>query len=223
MDHRGNGRSSRPPVEECTPEAMADDLEALRQLLGLPPLDVLGLSFGGIVATQFALRHPQGLRRLILAVTLTSASFLDEARRNAELRGTATQIEAAETLLAGAFRDVDHMKAGLTALAPLYYCRFDPSYEAGGSATIRNVELMNWFFGAYAPGLDVRSRLRDIRAPTLVLTGRHDWIAPPSQSEPLVREIPDVRQVLFEDGGHNLQREHAGRFVRLVSEFVSRA
>src|SRR5512134_2880697 len=54
VDHRGNGRSGRPPLEECTLEAMADDLEALRRLLGLGPLIVLGVSFGGMVALTYA-------------------------------------------------------------------------------------------------------------------------------------------------------------------------
>jgi proline iminopeptidase len=220
VDHRGNGRSSWPPAEACTPEAMADDLEALRQLLGLPPLDVLGISFGGVVALQYALRHPAGLRRLVLAVTLTSGSFLAEARENAERRGTPEQIAAADALLSGTFRDVEHQKSGLATLAPLYYHRFDEAYETDAGRTIRNVDVMNWFFGSYAPGYDVRDRLGDIRAPTLVLTGRHDWIAPPSQSEPLVDRIPDVRQVLFEEGGHALQREHNQRFLSVVGDFL---
>src|SRR5258706_14322281 len=50
LDHRGNGRSSRPPVAACTLDAMADDVETVRRVLGLGAVTVLGVSFGGMVA-----------------------------------------------------------------------------------------------------------------------------------------------------------------------------
>src|SRR3954468_21028877 len=105
VDHRGNGRSSRPPLETCTIDAMADDIEALRQHLGLEKIIPLGVSFGGMVALTYALKYPQSVAGLIAGVTAASHEFRASAMCAARQRGTPEQIAAAEALLAGRFAD----------------------------------------------------------------------------------------------------------------------
>lgn len=218
LDHRGHGRSSRPPPAACTLEAMADDVEGLRRHLGLADVTVLGVSFGGMVALTHALRHPGGAARLILCATAPSREFVDEARRLARERATPEQLAEVEHVLAGTFRDDAHFREGFARIAPLYQRREAPA--SGPDRTIVNAAMLNWFFATGVQAYDVRPRLREITAPTLVLTGRHDWICPPSQSAVLLRELPDVRQVMLEASGHRLQREENELFVRVVREFV---
>lgn len=219
VDHRGNGRSSRPPLHECTLEAMADDLEALVRLLGLADVTVLGHSFGGMVALTWALRHRASTRRLILCATAPSRDFVDEARRLATGRATPGQMVEVANVLNGTLCDEAHLRQAFSVLAPLYQRRFDPA-QAGPDRTVLNVEMLNWFFSVGVKDYDVRDRLGEIAVPVLVLTGRHDWICPPSQSEALVRGLPDVRQVVFEESGHRLMREEHRRFLDCVSEFA---
>lgn len=58
LDHRGNGRSERTDTSSYTIEQMADDVEGLRNYLGMDKVIVHGHSFGGMVAQVYALRHP---------------------------------------------------------------------------------------------------------------------------------------------------------------------
>jgi proline iminopeptidase len=220
VDHRGNGRSGRPPLEECTLEAMADDLEALRRLLGLGPLIVLGVSFGGMVALTYALRHPAGLARLIACVTAASGDFVADARRLARARATPRQMEVVEHMLDGTFRDEAHFREGFAAVASLYEHRPDPARDAAALPSVLNVAMLNWFFATEVKRYDLRPRLGEVRAPTLVLTGRHDWICAPAHSDTLVRGIPGARQVMFEESGHRVIKEENERFVRVVTEFI---
>jgi len=83
--------------------------------------------------------------------------------------------------------------------------------------------MLNWFFSTEVKRYDLRPRLGEVRAPTLVLTGRHDWICAPAHSDTLVRGIPDARQVMFEESGHRVIKEENERFVRVVTEFIHEA
>ena len=65
-DHRGNGRSTGAPVESMNFENLTADADALRQALGFEKWAVLGHSFGGNVALEYALRYPQRLSHLLL-------------------------------------------------------------------------------------------------------------------------------------------------------------
>ena len=76
-DHRGNGRSGRPPSETITFEQLCAD--ALREQLGFEEVAVLGYSFRGFVALEYALRYPERISHLIL---LDTAPTLDYGKRS---------------------------------------------------------------------------------------------------------------------------------------------
>ena len=69
VDHRGCGRSARGNPADYTLDHNIDDLDALREHLGLDRINVLGSSYGGMVAIGYALRYPNRLANLILVWT----------------------------------------------------------------------------------------------------------------------------------------------------------
>jgi proline iminopeptidase len=78
FDHRGQGRSARGPRDTYTLENNVEDMEALRQYLGLEKIVVIGQSYGGMVALTYAARYPQNLSHLIAVVT--APNYLPDAR-----------------------------------------------------------------------------------------------------------------------------------------------
>ena len=68
--------------------------------------------------------------------------------------------------------------------------------------------------------MDLRPRLKDIRVPTLVIVGRHDFITNVAMAEEMVKRIPNARLEIFEDSGHFALVEEPDHFHRVVQEFV---
>ena len=79
FDHRGQGRSARGAKETYTLDNNVEDMEALRQYLGLDKIVVLGSSYGGMVALSYAVRYPQNVSHLIVIATVADSRFLTRA------------------------------------------------------------------------------------------------------------------------------------------------
>lgn len=192
-DQRGLGQSAVP----AGPYTMADygeDAAALVESLGWGPLPVIGVSFGGMVAQELALRHPELVRALVLCCTssggaggasypLQELADLSEEERNirhlelADLRRTpewrAANPERWERLM-------EMARAG----------RRDDRDEIGAELQL-----------AARAGHDTWARLPELAMPVLIAGGRHDGIAPVSNLEALAERIPGAELELF-DGGH---------------------
>jgi 3-oxoadipate enol-lactonase len=191
-DQRGLGRSEVPPA----PYSMADygdDAAALLDALEWPDCLVLGVSFGGMVAQELALRHPEKVRRLVLACTSAGSSggasypLQDLAGLDPDVR-VARQMELLDTRWDEKWRSTHRDQ--VTFIAE----RMDLG-RAGDVAEGLANQL------AARAQHDTAERLGALSCPTFVCGGRFDGIAPPSNSEFLARAIPDARLSLY-DGGH---------------------
>lgn len=220
VDHRNSGRSGRMAVESCTIEQMADDVEALRQYLGLGKVHVMGNSFGGMWALTYALRHPASLEKLILITTSPSYGFYEAAKAEVTRKGTPEQIAAVPKLFEGEIDNDEALGPWWELMNPLYYHRWDEKYAEGKERARPNAELMAHMWRNVMPSYDVRDRLAEISAPTLVLGGRHDWVTPYPESELIAAGIPGSKLVIFEESGHLPFIEEQDRFMSVVREFV---
>jgi proline iminopeptidase len=221
VDHRGNGRSSRPPVETRTLANMADDLEALRKTLDLGRIVLFGMSFGGMLALTYAVKYPDSVAALIPCATTASNEALERGLSRLHDVASPEQREALARLRTGTVQSGQDLERVFTALAPFY--EYDPERTPpGGFKPIADIDTLNWFFAHDRHSYDVRPRLCEITVPTLVLTGRHDKIAPPDASDEIVRGIEGAEQVIFEESGHRLMREENAKFLRTVQGFIRR-
>jgi proline iminopeptidase len=219
VDHRGNGRSSRPPVETRTLANMADDLEALRKALGLGRIVVFGMSFGGMLALTYAAAYPDSIAGLIPCATAASNEALDRALDGMHELSSPEQREALARLRNGTVQSPADLDRVFGALARFY--EYDPAKTPpGGFKPIADIDMLNWFFARDRQSYDVRAKLTNITAPTLVLTGLHDKIAPPYASEEILKGIQHAHQEIFEQSGHRLMREENAKFLRAVRNFI---
>jgi proline iminopeptidase len=219
-DHRGNGRSGRPPSETITFEQLCSDADALREHLGFGEVAVLGYSFGGFVALEYALRYPEHLSHLILLDTAPTLDYAEEIEGNARCKG-ATQ-EQLEALDASAEDEAEFWRLW-KIIEPLYFRTFDADLaERVMGKTLISVEAAE-AGDAIVEDWDLTPRLGEISAPTLIVVGRDDFICPPSQARILHEGIPNSELAVFERSGHFPHVEEPEAFFEAVRGWLRRS
>ena len=223
FDQRGQGRSGRGNPEKYMLDENVEDLEALRRYLGLGPIVSIGTSYGGMVAMAHAARHPDSVSHLILVVTAAHAGHIERAKAIVAERGTAEQIAMCDEVFSGRINTQEKLRHYFEVMGPLYARRDDPALSKFGlERAILSPEALNRAIGpgGFQRTLDLRPELGAITAPTLILAGRHDWIAAPEFSEEIHRHIPGSDLRIFEESAHSIGGDEPQRFLDVVAGFV---
>jgi proline iminopeptidase len=224
FDHRGQGRSARGNSEKYTLHENVEDMEALRQYLGIGPIVSIGTSYGGMVAMAHAARYPEAVAHLILVATAAHAGFISRARELVTQCGTAEQVAQYEDLFAGHLDTPEKLRRYFAVMGQLYSFKYDAALaNASLDRGILSPEALNQ---AYAPGgcmrnFDLRPELHLITAPTLILAGRHDWICPPEFSEAIHAHIPGSDLRIFEESSHFIRADEPQKFLDVVAARLS--
>lgn len=226
-DHRCNGRSVGAPIGSMTFKNLTADAEALRHRLGFTRWAVLGHSFGGYVALEYALRYPDAVSHLILLDTGGDSRWPREhAPRVLAQRGYSPEkVELARRFFNGEISPREMVPA-LLRLGGAYFHR--PSMLR----TARDLLRGEWrtkirpealiFAGRHLlDGWTVMDRLGEITAPTLVMAGRDDFQFPPEHQEELAERIPNAKMRIIERAGHNPHSEQTEEVLRAVRSFVT--
>jgi proline iminopeptidase len=224
FDHRGQGRSAKGDPATYTLDENVEDMEALRQHLGLGPIVSIGTSYGGMVAMAHAARYPRSVSHLVLVVTAAHAGFNARARQLVAERGTAEQKEVAAQLWAGALDTPEKLRRYYDVMGPLYSRSHDPvAAKAGRDRGILSPEALNRAFapGGFLQHYDLRPELARIVAPTLILAGRHDWICPPEFSEEIHRLVPGSDLRIFEESSHSIRADEPRKMIDAIAGFVA--
>ena len=207
-DQRGLGQTSK-PGDEYSMADYADDAAALIHSMGWASCHVLGTSFGGMVALNLAVRHPEVVDRLVLCCTSPggdSPSYpLHELAAMEPDEAFATRMRLTDRRWDP---DADAPIPGLGA----YYAQM----VAASTAVPDSDQLVGLRRQLAArAGHDVVSDLSSIAQPTLVCAGRYDGIAPVENSELLAERIPDATLQVFE-GGHLFMIQDRSAFPAII-------
>ncbi len=220
-DQRGNGESDG--GEPYSHEQFVADVEALRQALGLGKIVLLGGSYGGYIALEYALRHQENLHALVLRDTAANNRYRDTSMDRALASGFPMDEGRLERLFAGQVRSDDDFRESFKMIQPLYNVARDPEAEAARLEQIPfRFETHNWAFSRNQADFDITEKLRTVRTPTLVTVGRHDWITPLEASEELASVLPGSELIIFEHSGHSPQLEETDRYLAIVRDFLTR-
>lgn len=214
FDPRGISRSKTEPDEQVSIGEIADDIAGLLDKIGAKRAHVLGISFGGFVAQDFALRFPERLDRLVLA----STSF-----------GGPNHVAPTMPVLA-AFASTDGLNTA-DRIRKYITVAFSPDFvETSGETVDRFCKLREENFvprDVYmqqlqsALSFDVEKQLAAITAKVLVLTGDNDVVVPSQNSRNLANAIPNSRLAIIPGAGHMAFVEKADEFNRIVMDFLN--
>jgi proline iminopeptidase len=174
-----------------------------------------------MLALTYATTYPDSIAGLIPCATAASNESLNKALDGMHALSSPEQREALKRLRDGTVESPADLDRVFGALARFY--EYDPAKTPpGGFRPIADIDMLNFFFARDRLTYDVRPKLGKVTAPTLVLTGRHDKIAPPAASDEILKSIPHAQQEMFEQSGHRLMREENDKFLRTVRAFLGR-
>jgi 3-oxoadipate enol-lactonase len=213
VDLRGHGETPATAAADApaTMEAMAEDVAALLDELGIERVVLGGLSMGGYVALAFYRLFPERVRALILADTRPHADT-DEARLGREETATRALREGMNTIA--------------DAMLPKLLASATHAAEPQIVRRVRDMILQTDPQGAAAAlrGMAVRrdqtKLLREIKCPVLIIVGSLDAITPPADAELMHREISGSRFEVIAGAGHVSNLERPAEFNRALEKFL---
>jgi pimeloyl-ACP methyl ester carboxylesterase len=227
-DHRCNGRSTGADVKTMTWENLTADADALREKLGFNKWAVLGHSFGGNVALEYALRYPKNLSHLIL---VNSGADYRWVRENAPdllaQRGfSKDKVDLARRFLNGHIEPNEMfpslMKLG-TAYSPYLSPKQIPHMIMMGLLSKLQPAAMIFGETQLLKDWTLMDKLHKIDVPTLLMAGREDFIYPPAHQKELADLIPNSRLELIDRAGHNPHDEQPEILRQIIRDFLADA
>lgn len=212
FDHRGTGRSDRVEAGFSIAD-LADDAAGVLDALGLESAHVLGISMGGMVAQELALRHPAKVRSLVLGCTYAGGegAALTSPEVGQRLFGAMQSGDRALALRTGYEVNVSSAFAADEANWPAFE-RMATTLPVAVPVIMLQVQAIG--------GHDTSGRLADIAAPTLVVHGDEDQMLPVSNGRRIAEVVPGARLEVLEGVGHMFWWEQPERSAALIAEFA---
>ncbi|NIR50159.1 alpha/beta fold hydrolase, partial [candidate division KSB1 bacterium] len=209
-DNRGAGKSDKPEGPYSI-GMLADDLAALMQALNIPKAHILGVSMGGFVAQDFALRYPDKVEKLVLVST--SAGGPDHVPMSQETLSVFFLNE-------GSPRDIMRKKLAL-AYSDSFMARED--VERLIDLRLKNPQPQHAFMAQVAAGttFDLSEEVKNIQAPTLIAAASDDLLVPVENAHNLAKNIPNSQLKIYEGLGHQFFVEIPDRFNQDVIDFLT--
>jgi proline iminopeptidase len=240
IDERGSGKSEKlADPSGYTVENMVEDVEAVRVALGLGRINLLGHSYGGVLAQAYALKYQQNLNHLILCSTFSSTKALNEIfvrmkeKMPAELRDRIDKMEAEGLYGHGQPYEQnrytnDYMIAawGEGYFPYLYQNNPDPNYDPIQNG-VMSWDLYREMWGSHGEfvvdgnlvSVEYTDRLATIHVPTLITVGDHDE-CDPSLEEAIHEKIAGSKLVILPKSGHMTFVDQPKLFIENVDGFL---
>ena len=216
LDLRGNGRSDRGAPSAWNLNQWADDIVVFCEALGIHQPIVLGQSFGGFVAINYAIRHPHHANKLILSST--SARFsLQRKVAGFKRRGGAQAAAAAEQYWG---QDGARFKSLYDRVCrPLYH-----TTPLAGSRppTLHYADVLHHFNNGEYRSYDLRQQMAKIPCPTLIIVGSEDPNTPVEDAEEMAASLTEaaVTYVRLVGAGHGSWHDRPDAFFQAMRSFI---
>lgn len=243
IDERDSGRSEKlEDAGQYTVENMVEDVEAVRQALGLGKMNLLGHSYGGVLAQAYALKYQKNLSHLILGSTFHSTAAMNEVLAREKQAMPSPEREKLDALeKQGLFdkgkpwerrrypNEYATLAWGDGYFPFLYQGRPDPNYDPVAGNTTISWDLYREMWGSHGEfvidgnlkSVEYGERLASIHVPTLVMCGDHDE-SDPSLSRAMHEKLAGSKLVIVPQSGHMTFVDQPNLFIKTVDDFLHR-
>jgi len=229
-DQLGVGGSDKPnDTSLFNIERGAEEVEGVRTALGLGRINLLGSSYGGALALQYALKYQAQIKKMIIASGLASVpETVSEMKRLKSLLPRGTQDVMREHESRCAFLHPEYLKA-VNEYYRNFLCRL-PEWPEEVVRALNDLSVPVYFtqngpneftiIGTWK-GWDITARLPEIKVPTLVTVGRYDEVTP-KVAETIHKGIPGSELRVFENSAHLTMWDEEEKYLQAVKEFLEK-
>jgi len=238
-DAFGRGKSDTAEhVTEYSLERDIEDLEGLRKAMGFSKINILGHSYGGVVAQGYTIKYPEHVSHLILANSFHSYLMWQENCDNSNHEIKTNYPEVWEELM-------EVRMQGAVSSDPVHYEIYDrvpygflygynpENFKPSGRKPYPNPLNRKLYYQMVGGDgdfeltgdigtFDYRKELKDLKMPILIYGGRYDRVAVPWMMVQYKMYCPQAKFVMFERSGHNPQVEEQANTIALIREFLSK-
>jgi proline iminopeptidase len=239
FDAFGRGKSdTAKDVKEYSLQRDIEDLEDLRQAMGFSKINILGHSYGGLVAQGYAIQYPENVSHLILANTFHSFLMWQENCDNSNHEIKINYPEVWNDLMkvremGAVSSDIIHQEIYSRVPYGFLYAYNPENFKKSSSKPYPNFMNTKLYYqmvgkdGDFIVGNDIgnfdfRKQLKDLRMPILIYGGRYDRVAVPWMMDKFKEYCPQAKYVMFEKSGHNPQVEEPEKLFKVIREFLSK-
>jgi len=212
FDQRGSGLSEKPDTDYSI-ALLADDTAALMEHLGFSPAHVVGVSMGGMIAQELALRHPQKVLSLVLGCTTPGGPHAIRIGGSAFANAYSTQPMSAEErgrALAEAAFTKGYIERHPEIIPAMIEARRQRPLDPAALGHRVKAALKH----------DTSERLAQISCPTLAITGKDDALISWQNSRILAERIPGAQLVILEPAGHCFWLEQPAQAGEAILRFL---
>lgn len=239
IDNFGRGKSDTAKTpEEYSINRDVEDIEGLRSAMNLDKINILGHSYGSLVAQAYAVKYPQHLKHLIIANGFFSGEMwqANDDNSNHEIKTNYPEVwERLMKLRANGAHSSDliHNRVYgevpygfLYAYNPQNFLKsLDPSYPNSFNMKLY-YQLVgddgDFIIGGDVAKFDCRMQLKDLKMPVLIVAGRYDRVSLPVFAVQYKTYCPQAQFVMFEKSGHNPQVEEPEKEFGIIREFLKK-
>lgn len=239
FDGYGRGKSDvAKDVKEYSLDRDIEDLEGLRKAMGFSTINILGHSYGGVVAQGYAIKYPQNVKHLILANSFHSYVMWQENDDNSNHEIKTNYPEVWDTLMKvreqGAISS-DEIHRNIYGLVPYgFLYAYNPGkFTGSGRKPYPNsfnsalyYQLVgkdgDFIVGNDIGNFDYRKQLKNLTMPILIIAGRYDRVAVPWMMIKFKNYCPQAQFEMFEYSGHNPQIEEPAKEFTIIREFLKK-
>jgi proline iminopeptidase len=234
FDAFGRGKSD-------TAKDVKEYIEGLRKALHYDKINVLGHSYGGVVAQGYAIKYPERVKHLILANSFHSFIMWQENDDNSNREIKTNYPEVWDTLMKirdQGFISIDELHQEIYGRVPygfLYAYNPDHFVRRGKPSgkpypNPNNTKLYyqmvgkdgDFIVGSDIGNFDYRKDLKNLKMPVLIIGGRYDRVAVPWMMVKYKQYCPQAQFVIFEHSGHNPQVEEPEKEFPIITEFLNK-
>jgi proline-specific peptidase len=216
FDQLGCGQSDQPDDTSAWDMGFfVDQISAVREALNLNQVHLFGHSVGGMLSLEHTLAETASIKSLVLHSTPPSMElYINEWDRLESELPEEVQETLARHRAAGTMDDPAYLEA-MQVFDHQHIWRLDPLPDylqrALENLQVADIDIDEW---------DVRERLKDIRVPTLITSGRYDTVTP-MLAEILHNGIAGSKWVLFEESSHYAHSEEPEYFLSVINDFLA--